>query len=252
MIRPHRTLPRSFNPAALLRLGLASLLALVFSGCATTWSDTQKAKLTSVAVAQPTVAKDAYQKPDATVSPGMANTIPQITGGGLIPSLVGSVIDATVTAKQQKKFESTNAQYFDGLAKLMGTPPAPQVEETLKAALAEHPFFGSRLAEKSKVEFTTEVLHYGLEKSPYSQGDDIKLRVRIIAKVTLKLGDGDSLWTTLITGTANTAKRAPEILEDPSFVSTGVQEAAKNLCEQVVVQLDQKLEGRKPVIVRQS
>lgn len=228
-----------------LRFVLALACAAGFSGCATTWSESDKAKLSAVSLAPTVVAKDAYQKPDATNSPGMANSLPIATGGGLIPALMGSAIDAAVTAKQQRKFEETHRQHFAALQKTLEVPPAAHLDAALKDALGRHPFLGSRLAEKSPGAFSTEILHYGLQKSPLSQGDNLLLRVRIIAKITLTVPGGGRLFEAQITGVASSAKTASEILADPGFVAKNSAEAAEDFTGELVRRLNAKLIAKK-------
>ena len=211
------------------------------SGCATTWTDAQRAGLSTVKVATSALAKDAYQKPDAKVSPGMANSIPMATGGGLIPSLIGSAIDASVTAKQQKKYEEGNLKYFEGLRKAMAEAPTKAVDSSLRTMLTSDQFFGTRLNEDAGSAFSTEILQYGLVKSPLSPKDDVLLRVRICAKITLKLANGSTLLETTINGIAATAKHADEILADPEFFAVSAKEAANNLADQLQVLLGKKL-----------
>lgn len=217
------------------------LVALLFSGCATTWSEHDRAQLKAVDVAPVQVAKAAYQKPDATDSPGMTNSIPTVTGGGLIPSLIGSAIDATVMAKQQKKFEAGNAQHFEALAARMTAPPSAELEAALRQELAGHEFFGPRLSPGAPARFTTEILGYGLQKSPLSQKDDILLRVRIIARIELVLPDKKVLLRTQITGVASTAAHAEDIVADPEFIAKGTAEAVKDLAWQLSVLMAPKL-----------
>lgn len=222
-------------------LALATLLTLL-AGCATNWSESEKAKLVAVKVNGSVLAKNAYQKPDAKLSPGMANTIPIVTGGGLIPSLIGSAIDAGVMAKQQRQFEGTNAQFFEQLRATLADAPIADVDSALRRMFATDDFFGTRLSDQGTSTFSTEILYYGLANSPYSQKDDIKLRLRIGTKVTLKLADGRVMFEATIEGVASTAKRAGEILADPDFYRKSAREAASSLADQLQVMLEKKLQ----------
>jgi len=218
-----------------------SMVAGLFSGCATTWSDRERGQLSSVAVGEVTVDKEAYKKPDAKDSPDMANKIPMATLGGLIPSLIGSAIDASVTAKQQRNFEKENAQYFSELAAHMPAPPVKELQIALKHALAANDFFGPRLGEVAPANFTLEIVSYGFQKSPRSQNGIILLRVQIVAHVSIKLPDGTILWNALISGVASTAACPKDILTDSTFVATGFNEASINFAGQVLSQLAPKI-----------
>lgn len=225
----------------------ALAVVVVLSGCSTTWSEQDKAHLTSLSVTPATVAKDAYQKPDATDSPGMAQGIPQATGGGLIPALLGAAVDAAVTSHQQSKFEATEAQYLPEIAKAMTSAPTAELHRAVRQSLGQHTFFGARMSDKPGAKFTLEIEKYGLQKSPLSKSqDDIKLRVRIIAKAELKGANGDTLWSRSIAGVASRAKHAAEILKDPEFIAQGIQEAAIDFANQVITELEIKLGTRAP------
>lgn len=226
------------------RLALSTgvlIVTLLFSGCASTWSERDRTLLKTVDIAPVQVAKEAYRKPDATDSPGMANSIPTLTGGGLIPSLIGSAIDASVMAKQQKKFEASNAQHFPELATKMSVPPSVELEAALRQELTGHEFFGPRLVAGAPARFTTEILSFGLQKSPLSQKDDILLRVRIIARIDLVLPDKKVLLRSQITGVASTAAYAKDIVADPEFIAKGTAEAVKDLTWQLSVLMAPKL-----------
>jgi hypothetical protein len=239
-------LPNAKSRASIgARIAIAVGLCAMLSGCATGWSEAEKAKLSQVMVAPATVAKDCYQKPDATVSPGMANSIPVATGGGLIPALVGSAIDAAVMSKQQREFESTQAKYFPDLAKLFTVPPAAEVAEGIKRALGKQDFFASRVAEQAPAVFKTEIVRYGLMKSSDAKpGVDPKLSLRIIAKIELTLPDGTVLYSTQATGTSSRELSASEILNDPDFVKTSMAEAADSVGEQLRWKIGTKLEKK--------
>ncbi len=230
------------RPAAFF---LAAALCGLWSGCSSVWSEAEKAKLAQVMVAAPSVAKDSYQKPDATTSPGMANTIPMTTGGGLIPALVGAAIDAGVMSKQQREFESTQAKYFPDLAKRFSVPPAAELAEGIKRVLHKDDFFASRLAAQAPAVFKTEIVHYGLSKSSDAKpGVDPKLCLRIIAKIELTLPDGSVLYSTRVTGFSSRELSAADILTDVDFVKVSIAEATESVGEQLRWKLGTKL-GKK-------
>ncbi|MBX3737532.1 MAG: hypothetical protein KF715_12615 [Candidatus Didemnitutus sp.] len=224
-----------------------SVAATVFSGCATTWSEGQKAKLASIAVEPPSAPAGTYQKPDATDSPGMAQGIPQFTGGGLLPALIGSAIDASVTSKQQKKFESKDGHTFPALAEALAQVPTTQLGEALRSALAKHEFFGSRVSDRGRARISTEIVRYGFQKSPLSKSeDDILLRVRLTGRATLTTADGEILWSGVISGVASQARPAEGLASDAAFIAENIREAAEDFAQQLLVEWDIQLGLRKP------
>jgi hypothetical protein len=177
----------------------------------------------------------------------MAQDIPQFTGGGLIPALIGEAIDAGVTAKQQRKFEASESKHFAALASAMATPPVDELHGAVQRALSAHEFFGPRLHEQGGATLFTEIVSYGLQKSPLSKSqDDLLLRVRIGVRATLSAADGEVLWSGAIAGVASTAKHAAEIVDDSAFIATGLREAADDFAQQLLVELEIKLGTRPP------
>jgi hypothetical protein len=222
---------------------LFSVIAL--TGCSTVWSPSQTAKLAHIATTPATVAPNAYEKPSAKDSPHMSRSIPQATGGGLIPSLLGSAIDGAVTAHQQSKFEKTAAEHFEALKTEFGDAPSAEVNAALIETLQADPFFGPRLAKEAPAKFTVTINSYGLAKSPLSEGDDILLRVQIGAEVKLEAAD-ESLFSFTVVGVGSRAARATEILKQADFINASKREAAIDLANQVLGQLQPKIGGKAP------
>ena len=230
------------NVLPALRFVLLAGSALLFSsGCATTWNEKQLSKLSSVTVGVPSLAENAHHVPDAKDSPGYADSIPAVTGGGLIPALLGSAIDAAVTAKQQRQFEEEDGQHFEALRAAFTQSPGDELHKAMKQWLASDPFFGSRLAENAPAAVSMDVIRYGLAKSPLSTKDGILLRVRVVADVTLKDSASSSLLKAQLAGVASEAKSASDILADPEFFENGLSEAAEDLVHQFLTILDKKL-----------
>jgi hypothetical protein len=89
-----------------------------------------------------------------------------------------------------------------------------------------------------------EITHYGLQKSPISKDDDILLRLRFVARVFLKTGDGEILFGALYAGVAGSAKHASEIVADPAFLKANAEEAGMDLADQIGRAIDTKLNGK--------
>lgn len=217
--------------------------AVGLTGCSTAWNSAQREKLAHVAIAPTIGSPDAYTKPSAKDSPGMARMIPQATGGGLIPSLLGSAIDGAVTAHQQSKFEDKAAVYFEPLKKAFGDVPTAEIDAALLETLKMQPFFAPRLAKDAPAKFSVKIISYGLNKSPLTKGDDILLRVYIAAHVTLTAGD-EELFAATYVGVASRAARAGEISQQPDFFTAGRHEAAMDFSIQLMAGLEPKL-GKK-------
>ncbi len=214
------------NTVCFISIITASLLS---GGCATTWSEQQRMKLTAVSVQEPTAAKDAYHKPDATLSPGMATAIPVATGGGLIPSLIGSAIDASVKASQQKHFEESAVNYFAPLKAIAADAPLSEVKQEVESCLKSDGFFSSRLTAQAANNFNIQVTRFGLVRSSDATKENMKLCYEIVCRIRLKLGDGETLIDQQVTGASFLGARIEEFIENPALLSDHRKMAIGNL-----------------------
>lgn len=228
------------SPTRLTLIALALGAAMLLPGCSTTWSTEQRTRLTHVVLTGATVADHAYQKPDAKESPRMAEKIPQATMGGLIPALIGSAIDKSVTSHQQQKFEASDSTYFAALEKAFGPVPTTEIDAAFRQVLQHHRFFSSRISDQGGAVFSVRIVRYGLNKSPLSKGEEIWLRVAITAEVKLTEGN-EEFFRAEYTGVARLGARSKDILGSSDFFVIGRREAAEDLFQQVVNGLDIKV-----------
>jgi hypothetical protein len=203
-----------------LRRALTTLVvSLLVAGCATTVNDRQRATLTAVSVGVPTTKEDAYHNPEAKRSPGMANTIPAVTGGGLVPALLGSAIDASVTSSQQKRFEKTGSQYFDRIKAMAAEPPITDLQQEAQARLKADEFFGERVVAQGGNIFSLEITRFGLVRAPSPQKDDFRFCYEIECQVSLRLAGGDSVINEPIVGTAPTGAHIEDYIAQPELIA---------------------------------
>lgn len=217
------------------------LAALLTGGCASALNESQLDRLESVTLVPPTAAKDAYHKPDATKSPGMANLVPLAAAGGFIPALVGGAIDKGVMITQQKDFEQSAAKYFEQIKPAASTLPLTPIERQFRNRLKADPFFGPRYDEHSRNTFYVEVTKLGLIRATEATKDDMKLCYEISATVTLYLESGGKLIEELITGTSTSSARIAQIYEKPALLSKFRVEAIISLSEKFQGVLDLRL-----------
>lgn len=225
-----------------ITLILASLVLL--TGCNTTWTTSQRSELTNVGVADISVGKDAYHKPDATQSPGMHTTITTATGGGLIPSLIGSAIDAKVMAKQRKIFESTALAHFPTVEDLAGNLPTETLKERMTHALSKHDFFSSRLSQEPTEIIKFEIIEHGYIRAFGATEENMMLAYEIAARVTLTDKKGSKLLNVLLDGISRESAKIEEIAASPELVEKQVSESIENLILNILLELDRKLQSR--------
>lgn len=223
--------------SAIVSLSLVSLV----SGCKTTWSDADRSAISSVGVSPVGSLPDAYRKPDPTQSPGMATSIPVATGGGLIPALIGSAIDAKVTSKQRKEYEATALQYFDEVELLCEEPPTGQVRDSMVEMLRAQPFFRDLFSEEATDGFSVEITRHGLVRSFAASKERMTLSYEIVANVEFKNGRGKRLLKQVIDGASETAPLIEEIVADETLLMRLRTEAAESFARNLRVVLEAKL-----------
>lgn len=215
-----------------LTVALLATCAFV-SGCASTWSTEQKASIKTVMVEQPTAAKDAYHVPDATKSPGMANSIPAATGGGLIPALIGSAIDASVTSKQQKAFVASSGKYFDQIRVSASEPPLAAIKAELEKRLKADEFFAQKVADTAEDRFSLTITSHGLVRSPNSPPKYLRFCYSITCQVKFKVGKDDMLIDQVFYGNSFATDSIEKFVEKPELMEQYRSEAVSQLCDSI-------------------
>lgn len=215
-----------------LPLALLTVCAFV-SGCASTWSTEQKASIKTVMVQTPTATKDSYHAPDATKSPGMSSSIPMATGGGLIPALIGSAIDASVTAKQQKSFVASSGQYFEQIRTAAAEPPLSTLKAELEKRLKADEFFGQKMADTSEDRFTLSITSHGLVRSPNSPPKNLRFCYSITCQVKFKVGKDDVLIDQVFYGSSFETAAIEKFIEKPELMEQFRSEAVGQLCDSI-------------------
>lgn len=219
-----------------------SIAFLVFaSGCKTTWSDADRASLSQVGVAPLGSKPNAYHKPDPTLSPGMATAIPVATGGGLIPALVGSAIDAKVKSNQRKAFEVTAAQHFGAIESMASSDPAELLRVQVERMLVLDEFFGSRFKKDAPTRFTINIERHGFVRSLYATKEAMTLVYEIVAHVELSGAKNKKLIKQLFDGQSEQAFMIDELVEQPDLVAEARLEAAESFARNLQRLLDAKL-----------
>ena len=222
---------------------LSTLLlgALLAGGCASALNEDQLSRIESVALVPPTAAKDAYHKPDATKSPGMASIVPMAAAGAFIPALVGGAIDAGVMSIQQKNFEQSGAKYFEPIKPAAAFVPLQAIERQFRTRLKTDPFFGPRYDEHSHNVMAVEVIKLGLIRAATATSDDMKLCYEITATVALSTTSGGQLFADTISGASTSSARIAQFYEKPVLVANFRAEALANLTARFQDLLDLKL-----------
>ncbi|MCW1922248.1 hypothetical protein OKA05_06765 [Luteolibacter arcticus] len=224
-----------------LRFLAAPVVALAFSSCAqSSWSEAQKSQLSTVSLSQPVVKAGAMKPVSGIDSPGASSSVPMATGGGIIPALIGTAIDAGVTAHQKSEFEK---QYGQQLEKLNASLPK-SLDKKLRASaekmLRGDEFFGPRLKDSSPNRFSGELVTYGLMRF-HRTNDETHLGASLSVQVKLTDASGKTLFEQPVIGRSTNSIAVGELAAQPKKVDALFDEAAANFALQLKSALDRKL-----------
>jgi hypothetical protein len=223
-----------------LRLLALPAIAFIFSSCSQNWTEAQKSQLSTVALSQPSVTAGAMKQASGIDSPNAATSVPMATGGGLIPALIGTAIDAGVTAHQRNQFDK---QYGQQLGKVNANVPKT-VEKKLRASaekmLRSDEFFGPRLKNDSPNRFSGELTSYGLERF-HRTNDETHLGASVTVLVRLNDASGKALLEQPIVARSTNSIAVGELAAQPKKVDSLFDEAAENFAVQLKAALDRKL-----------
>lgn len=183
---------------------LATIAFSIFAGgCVSPhWTEKQKASLTSVGLKEIQIAKEAYHEPNARGnSPGMAQTLPTATGGGFLPSLIGSAIDASIQSSRQSKFEKSAKQYFDAIESVYSDAPEEELKIKIEESLQNDAFFGAIYASDATSFFDIEILSYGFVRHASYDEENLTMCYQIVGRVKLITTDKKMLMDEVLTST---------------------------------------------------
>lgn len=212
---------------------------LTLTGCSTL-SEKQKAMISGVGVKPYEMAPGALHIPDGTASPNASSGVPAATGGGLIPALIGSAIDTSVTSRQQKEFEKNNGQYFKNANDSIPEDIVKQLEARTVKVLNSDPFFGSRLKSKPSSFFCGKVLDYGLTRLSEKNGN-IYLEAKIKLDVWLVGSDGKKMFKQPVSASSKDAYTMQQYASDKSLSARVFEQALDDFEVQLIKLTDAKM-----------
>lgn len=232
----------SFMKSICLAITTCSFVFLA-SSCSTALTEAQKKSLTTVSISKPHVEVSDFKPVDGTDSPNAATTVPIITGGGLIPALIGSAIDAGVTSYQAKQFKE---QYGKTIEQVNAEVPRA-IGDALRAravtVLKKDEFFASRLRSNSPNQFGGELLSYGLER--FDRKDDVTYLGSVVSvNIWLKDASGKRLFTETINLKSKSSHPVNDYAGNKKLMKSVFSEAFDEFSSKFASILDAKM-GRK-------
>lgn len=197
---------------------IPSLSALLLASCANKLSEAQKSSLSQVMVNRPVVEASDLKPADGTDSPNASSAVPMATGGGLIPALIGTAIDAGVTAHQASEFKKQYGAQLDQVQAQIPRNPGPDLRERAGKVLKKDEFFGSRLVESGAPNrFDGDLVSYGLVRYDRSE-DQTSLGMQITCNVWLTDAKGKKLFTRTLTAMSEDSHTIHDYAAKPSLV----------------------------------
>lgn len=174
-------------------------------------------QLSSVALVRAEMKADAYHEPDGTDTPGMGSSLPTATGGGILPALIGSAIDAGVSKVQQSKFENANGHYAEAAKRNIPTGLDKRLTEKLEIGLRKDAFFRTRLRKDGAGKILPTVIRYGYARSSKSDSGEILMSPSMLIEVEIIGADGKSLLKEVVKSDSAQAKPMKTYANDAAF-----------------------------------
>ena len=224
---------------------LTSLLlpgvALLISSCGNRLTEQQKASLTQVMVSRPAVESTDLKPADGTESPGASNSVPMATGGGIIPALIGTAIDAGVTAHQSAEFKKQYGAQLEEVQAAIPRNPGDDLRQRAAKALKKDAFFGTRMVEAGAANrFDGELVQYGLVR--YAREDDqTVLGMEIRCTVWLADAGGKKLFSQVISGRSRDSHTIHDYAAKKSLVKAAYDQALDDFESKFAAMLDFQL-----------
>ena len=225
-------------------IALKLTFCILASGCSTTLTEGQKAQLTEVSLGRVAAVGSAYHSPDATKSPGMANAVPAATGGGLIPALIGSAIDAGVKSKQRGDYSDLYGEFSLRIDSIYSGSPEEALKTKLESYLKEDAFFSSRLVESAASVFEVTIEEMGFVRAAESPKGAMSLVYELSGRVTLRTPSEPMMLNLFLSGASRYSAEPQEIAQNPALKTKFVGEAVDSFVEAFRAQMDTKL-GRR-------
>jgi len=201
---------------------VVSIACIILNSCATKFSSSQRAALSSVKIEPTTFATDAYRDPSgAAPEAGTQTTL--AAGGGLVGALIGE----TVLATQNKIFKKKEGAHFTKLKASTPKSVNDTLNQEITKSLKANLFFSNKVRSQSPNRVVSTINSYTLLRT-------------ITATIELIGSDGKSFgksWRK-ITGVSSSQHHVSQYASDPSLLKKGYAEAARDLATKFNDQLN--------------
>lgn len=222
------------------RTFLTILLATSFyTGCTSTSVETRREKVPEFSISTAQVDPKAYQVPDVKWAGEPSNAsekITKYTGGGLVPAIIGAVIDSHAQKvdqktqnEQQRVFEDAQAALLPVLNQRASQPPQTAIDAAVASAVRENRFLAKKVHVEANDVLEITITRFGLAKRGNTDESDPPMVAQIL--VTLKFRDRHATITNLggYSGSSITPLPMSALFKDPTLIDRLYDQAAESL-----------------------
>jgi len=213
---------------------VVSIACIILNSCATKFSSSQRAALSSVKIEPTTFATDAYRDPSgAAPEAGTQTTL--AAGGGLVGALIGE----TVLATQNKIFKKKEGAHFTKLKASTPKSVNDTLNQEITKSLKANLFFSNKVRSQSPNRVVSTINSYTLLRTG-KKDKSLLMSPSITATIELIGSDGKSFgksWRK-ITGVSSSQHHVSQYASDPSLLKKGYAEAARDLATKFNDQLN--------------
>ncbi len=211
-------------------------LSLVLPSCAPKFSAAQRAELSSVAVAQPSVDPEAYEEPYGG-DVQARNAASNVSGAGALGPLVGAMVGSAIAGTQNANFKSKSKGHFAAVRTNTPGDLGKMLADDLGKQLKTDPFFSPRMSTKpGGASFTSHISAYRLVRAG-KDDNGLTFVPEVYAEVSLVSPSGKTLASKKYQGQGAGALPVSEYAASPVKMRQGYLTAVSNIAVQVMADM---------------
>lgn len=219
---------------------VTSLAAFCFlPSCASKFSASQRAALSTVAIAGTTVNPEAYEEPYAGDIAARNRMAQNASNAGALGYLVASGLGSAMTGVQNANFKGDNRSYFNAVQKNTPTDLGKVLNSKIKDSVKADNFFRNRVTNSSPNLVTSEITSYRLLRAGENDEGHMTFTPEIYTEIHLKDASGKTLVGGTYIGTttqtlsiyeyAGSAAKSKQAYD--AALKTAVRSFSENLAE---------------------
>jgi hypothetical protein len=217
----------------LVYLCLACVSAVFLSGCAVSASKL-RTQLERVSAVEVGFTERAYSGSDARGDSSWGTALPMVSGGGLIPALVGSAIDAAVGSSQQSEFLAENREALPLIEPVLRKDLAEVIKLEITEFARGHPHLGSNFESSERgAEIKIEIRKFRLVRGVgYLEGEP-NMSLEVEAELRILSESGEKLVSRTWTVRSFEQAFPVEILKEDRYPTKMKKQVARELAKKL-------------------